>query len=262
MKWLEISAPQVAQVAQRSPVVLLPIGSIESHGPHMPSGADGYVAERIAVEAAKIEEALVFPTLFLNACSPGKPLPGVEFELNDPFISFPPSLVAAIIKQICLEVGRIGFTKVIAIGGHGPTSISLNFVQFELQEEAKALVAMGQPVPLLFWLDPWSLCIDASRTLGLGTEHGGAGETALTAAAVPELVDLNKARELEPHVSEPLRVKGLRYSHNWPKQAPGGYHGRPADATLEAGEEILNTAIGRLAGIIKQVKEYDVIRDV
>ncbi len=57
----------------------------------MPSGADEYVAERIAVEAAKKEKSIVFPTLFLDSCSPNKSLPSVKFQLMDPFISFPPN---------------------------------------------------------------------------------------------------------------------------------------------------------------------------
>lgn len=262
MKWLELTAPQVKELVHETDVVLLPIGSIESHGPHMPSGADGYVAERIAVEAARIEKAIVFPTLFLNSCSPGKPLPGVEFELRDPFISFPPSLVSLIVRQICLEVARVGFKKVLCIGGHGPTSIPLNSLQFELQEEAQSLARMGRAVPLVFWVDVWGLCGDAGKALGLGTEHGGAWETSLTAACVPGLVDLEKARSLDPYLVPPRKVQGVHYTHNWPKEAPRGYQGRPCDATLEAGEKILKTAVERLAGMIRELKGYNVGCDI
>ncbi len=262
MKWIEVKPEEVSKLATETDVILVPIGCIESHGPHMPSGADGYMAEAVAVEAAKIEKALVFPTLYMNVCCAGKPLPGVEFQLKAPTVSFPFNLMTDIIKQIAMEAARLGFPKVLCVAGHAPTRGPLVAAQSEIQEEAQALHAMGKAVPILFWTDLWALCSQTGKELGLDIEHAGGWETALTAAAVPEFVDLEMAKELPPNEDFPSTIKGLTYVHNWPKTAPNGYQGRPGDATVELGKKSLKAGAEALANLIKSLREYDISRDI
>jgi len=262
MKWIEIPAPQVSKLAKELQVVLLPMGSIESHGPHMPSGVDAYTSEGLALEAAKIEKAVVLPPLFYNAESPGKTLPGSNLPYGDAFISFPPSLVKAILRQLCLEVARIGFSKMLVVAAHGPSQVSLNLLQYELQEEALALERTGEKAPIVTWLWIGSLTDEAAREVGLDTHHGGGAETALTAACAPGLVDLEMARTLAPYDPQPQTIPGLRYIHNWQRTAPYGYQGDPAAATIEKGKYILEAGAKKLAALIRRFKEYDLGKDV
>ena len=57
----ELTDPEIAAALARSPRVMLPMGSIEQHGPHLPTGTDFFAATAIALEVAEHLDALVLP---------------------------------------------------------------------------------------------------------------------------------------------------------------------------------------------------------
>ena len=74
-KWHEMSGPAVAALAEETDVAILPIGCVEMHGPHLPTGTDAIQAEGMAELIAEWESAIILPTLYLN--------------LNDEMVRYP-----------------------------------------------------------------------------------------------------------------------------------------------------------------------------
>ena len=67
MEWLKITGPAFKKyVASGNAVAVLPTGSIEKHGEHLPTGTDGYQALECCRRAARIEPAAILPTIFYN----------------------------------------------------------------------------------------------------------------------------------------------------------------------------------------------------
>ena len=65
-KWHEMSGPEVASLAEQTQVAILPIGCVEMHGPHLPTGTDAIQAEGMAELIAEQEPAIILPTMYLN----------------------------------------------------------------------------------------------------------------------------------------------------------------------------------------------------
>ena len=67
MQWENLTTPQFTQAVERAEgVCLLPLGVIEKHGDHLPLGTDLFIGRAIALRAAAIEPALVFPPYFFT----------------------------------------------------------------------------------------------------------------------------------------------------------------------------------------------------
>ena len=108
--------PELKDFAERGAVVLLPIGQVEEHGPHLPVGCDCRIstetARAVAQAAARELPVLVMPTVWCGYS--GKDLhawPGI--------VSLPPELVIGMIENICVSLGTSGFRKVVTLNSHG-----------------------------------------------------------------------------------------------------------------------------------------------
>ena len=76
IRWDRLTAPELKALATRDALVLLPVGSLEQHGPHLPVWTDSFIAHAMAVRPA-LERAF----------SAG--LPAVVNALTDPAIAYP-----------------------------------------------------------------------------------------------------------------------------------------------------------------------------
>ena len=91
LHWHEMSGPEVFELSKRTDIALLPMGCVEMHGPHLPTGTDILIAEQLAELIAKRELAIILPTLPYNindcmTCYPGT-------------LAFPPDIVKGIISH-------------------------------------------------------------------------------------------------------------------------------------------------------------------
>ncbi|RLE97668.1 MAG: creatininase family protein, partial [Thermoprotei archaeon] len=66
MKWEELTSTDLENINKETTVVILPVGSIEVHGPHLPLGTDTFIIYYVALKAAEEENAIVLPPLFYS----------------------------------------------------------------------------------------------------------------------------------------------------------------------------------------------------
>ncbi|MHB9026842.1 MAG: creatininase family protein [Armatimonadota bacterium] len=114
--YTDLRWPELGELANNNTIILLPLGQVEEHGPHLPVGCDVMIAEetaRLVAEAAQAEmPVLVMPTIWTGYS--GKDLfnwPGV--------ISLPPELVIGILEHTIISLNKSGFKKVIIMNAHG-----------------------------------------------------------------------------------------------------------------------------------------------
>jgi len=225
-KWQELSGPEVAALAQETQVAILPIGCVEMHGPHLPTGTDSFQTEGIAEMIALREPAIILPTLFYNINDEMTCYPGT--------ISISPELMARLYEELCCEAARNGFTKIILLIGHGGSQdvtqfIHHSFLQRRLEEQG----------------------------------HGCEVETSLVLRFRPDLVHLDRLESLPDGEGPyyPKTVENAWYTIDWLRQVPKGYVGLPHIATPEKGMRLAELIAGECVRVIRQIKAYDPGRD-
>ena len=106
----ELTSPGFAKHAKRRPLVIVPIGSIEEHGSHLPLCTDSFQGEEVARRVALLFDALVCPPIRYGMCRSTRNFPGT--------ISISTKTVEALAYEIVSELARNGIDKVMLISGH------------------------------------------------------------------------------------------------------------------------------------------------
>lgn len=106
----ELSMREAEESARAGKVVIIPVGSVEEHGDHLPLCTDSLQPEYVALEAAKRTECLVAPTLRYGVCNSTRNFPGT--------ISIGFESLYRIARDIIEEFIRNGFTRMLVLSGH------------------------------------------------------------------------------------------------------------------------------------------------
>lgn len=106
----EITSPAFAKAAKDGAMAILPIGSMEEHGSHLPLGTDSMQAEEIARHIADEFGALVLPPIRYGECRSTRNFPGT--------ISLSFETVCALAIDIVSELSRNGIEKILILSGH------------------------------------------------------------------------------------------------------------------------------------------------
>jgi Uncharacterized protein, putative amidase len=152
-------------------VGLLPVGSVEQHGPHLPLGTDSLIAETVARKVEELEEkVLLFPTLYYGCSTEHGALPyvGVSYET-----------LLKVLTEIAESSRRLGLLGLVIVNGHGGNEAVL--------EVASRKVNFGGKFKVL-----------VVNLQGIGSHlfpgkdlHAGSVETSLVKSVYPDLVKDN-----------------------------------------------------------------------
>jgi creatinine amidohydrolase len=232
--------PQIARLAARTDLALLPVGPPEAHGPHLPVGTDLIAARELCERAARNLaasdiECLVAPLLPYCLAEVAAPFPGT--------ITVRSEVVTALVADICRSLTRSGFRRTLIVSGHAEEE-NLKALHLGAQQgaESEALVRVSR------WYQR-----ALPRLLHLLKEehpeydiHAGEWETALVLLRAPELVDRTALDALPPNwdtrnISERRAAGALTFPE---LGAPEAYSGDPRRAT-PATAEALYAALGR-----------------
>lgn len=246
-QWEEMTAPEFERAVQETlGVCVVPLGVVERHGTHLPLGNDLHLARAVALAAAELEPAVIFPPYYLTQVQEAKNRPGAIALRHD--------LVLRLLEEICAEIARNGLRKIILLNGHGGNEHILGtFMTARLEEPRQYTLYV---LRLRDWWMP--LANDPGWQERKASEfdyHAGEMETSFALAVRPELVKMD---ELSPPA-----VPGARLAHLprgitsiwWCADFPDHYAGDATEATAEKGMYLLDLATRRVAEIIKAVKE-------
>ena len=211
-------------------VALLPVGSTEAHGPHLPLATDVVIAEEAALRAAdRLAEAgtaaLVLP-----------PIPYAVTEFVSSFrgtVSVRAGTVAALIEEIAGSLFKQGVRTLVLVNGHlEPEHARM------LKEVAHAINARGEGRAIFPDQRRPPTVSRLGEEFGRGGGHAGGYETSLVMAARPELVGEETRRALRANfVDIAERIRGGATD----AVSAGGdeaYFGDPANASVEEGDRL------------------------
>ncbi len=176
MKLLEITRDNIG-----GKIGLLPIGSIEQHGPHLPMGTDSIIAETIArkVEEKYKEDVILFPTIFYG-CSlehSGFPFMGISYV----------TMIKYMI-EILKTTKKSGLKSVIIINAHGGNESVLDVIKRQINFTSKH-----------FKVYIFSLIGKNNDLFNVIDMHSGSLETSIIKAINPNLVKEDKIKEIKDY---------------------------------------------------------------
>ena len=223
--------------------VILPLGSLESHGPHMPFATDALTAWLLARDlAARVERTAV--------------LPAVPYGMSEHYKDFPFTISlkfeteTAIIRDILESLWRERIFKVFVLNGHdgniAPIEVAARMVKVEHPE--MRIVSLGA------WWETLSdlLPPDFFEVWG-GLGHGGEGELSMGLALFPELCRRELARGTVPDRLPPYaEVKWL-----FRELTDSGATGDPTRATREKGLQMREALVGALVKVFSHLDACD-----
>lgn len=241
----ELPSPDVAEAIARSPVAVIPLGSIEQHGPHLPCGTDTFAAELVAQELADRIDALYVPfgpygVTPIHAGHPGT-------------VNLRRSTFEALLHDICRELIGMGVRTFLLVNWHEGNNASMNAVSTELQDryDGTRFVAV-------------QACYTAQRIYaddGGELTHGGGIETLAVRAVDPDLVREDRvttpSRPADAHELDAMRRSSEVYGFvtDVTELADDGWYGNPGWATDEAARsfaaDVADAAMERVQMILE-----------
>lgn len=106
----EMTSTEFARAVKRNPLVVLPVGALEEHGPHLPLSADIVQPLALARALAKKRGALVLPPLWYGYCSSTRPFPGT--------VSLEVDTLRRVARDLVADIYRNGVRKLLVLSGH------------------------------------------------------------------------------------------------------------------------------------------------
>ncbi len=236
--WGELRRPQMEEAVAARAVVLVPVGAVEQHGPHLPLDTDSNIVTALAVRVAEgLRDqlpVLVAPTIAIGMSAHHMAFAGT--------ISLRLETMAALLKDVCRSIHAHGFRKIVLLNGHGGNTAIVTAVAGSLVEERIAVASLTYWAPITGQLKKL-----ARGELG-SMSHACEMETSLQLALRPQLVDQTAAvvapvRPLTSFFFKDFRSPGsVSYTLNFAEDATEGVRGDPSIASAETGEAILTAA--------------------
>ena len=231
----ELRYPEVEQLladGQRS-VAIIPSGSVEAHGPHLPLSTDTLISEEVAWRAAQTLAAqgwlaVVFPPVHYGVTDWAASFSGTT--------SIGADVIAGLLSAAAEAARAMGFTRVALTNAH----LEPGHIQTLRQVAADFQARTGEP---LVFADKTRRANAARLTAEFqsGSCHAGQYETSLILAIRPDLVRTDLASALPEHtvaLHEKIAAGAQDFVECGLTQA---YCGKPAAATAEEGEQSLQT---------------------
>jgi creatinine amidohydrolase len=232
MKWTDIQ-----NYVDKNAAVLLPLGVIEEHGPHLCLGTDIYIAHAQCIfikEKLKEKgiESVIAPPFYWGICQSTGSFIG-SFKVRK-------ETAKAVLFDIMASLAEFGFKNVYGINAHGDIAHSVALIEAfkEAKEklEINACYTFGEERLHHYKLtgnEPY-ICPVKPQTISVSTSkypdvHAGDMETAAMHKLYPHLTDSEKAKALPPVQLGDDKIMTWLYGGHTKELSPGGYLGAPAD---------------------------------
>ena len=154
--------------------MIVPVGALEAHGPHLPLGADQIQAEATADALAERIDALVAPTITYGACPSARNFPGT--------VSVPMADLERYARGVFSELGRMGVRRLLVLSGHAERG------HMAALREAADAAMQATPGLRAVVLSDYDFVYELRGELAPSTDgHAGLLETSRVLAMAPEL---------------------------------------------------------------------------
>lgn len=227
--------PDLEQYFQQESLALVPVGSTEQHGPHLPEATDTIIAEGFAREAARRTGYLCTPTIDIGVSPHHRQFYGTTWADAPAFRTY--------VESITRNLTEHGIDRVIYVNAHGGNVEHLREVGRRLRDDNELYA--------IEWMWDESIRERIEAAFDSPGPHGGPKETSLVWHLEPELVHtdrLEQARDggLVEFGGDTGRVHGARTFYDSIDNTDNGVLGDQTDASAGVGAELFAAACDHL----------------
>lgn len=243
--WVEMK-----EVAKRNPVVVVPVGSVEDHGPHLPLDTDNFLIWSICEEAARRAngDILLMPLIPYGFETHHMDFPGTIDIHMEHMLHF--------VLDVTKSVARHGFDRILLADGHGSNMPILDLVARRTIIETEALCA-----PFLWPSLALKEIRDVRESGRGGMSHACELETSVYLYLDHERVHMDKAqKEMEQPESDfiwsdLLSPGPVRMMDIWTRFSKTGVNGDPTLATREKGRVIFEAVVDNFVKFAREFRQ-------
>lgn len=206
--------------AQNPDLAIIPVGSLEQHGPHLPVMTDWAIATELGKRVAEKMNAFLLPALPISTCR--------EHMGKKGSVWMEPTTFYQMMTDIILCLKLQGFKRVGILQCHGGIFVMTPLIRdLNAKHNPDLMVALADSVA-------FGAQMYAEGILETNTElHAGEGETSKILAIAPETVHMDRAVDFVPKVPRPYLSYGSIF-----RASPTGVWGEPSKASAEKGEKL------------------------
>jgi creatinine amidohydrolase len=251
--YADLTWPEVNEAVAAGKVILLPVGTIEQHGPHLPLDVDLLEASSVCLEAGRR--------------APGRILvaPSIPYGFNVHAMDFPGTLhvgyehLIGYCVSVCKSFAYHGFKRIVLVNGHGSNGPCLDLVSRRVNLETDAVAA------LLSWWDLLSLDPGFVASFRESVYPGGCGhacevETSVYLHLAGDKVQMDKAVDNIPWTCERsartyewtdlFGAPPVNITQRHSNYTATGACGQPTVANAEKGRRIFEEAVAQLVKFV------------
>ena len=280
MKWERLREEEFEDAIKRSGgLCVMALGCLEKHAQHLPVGTDSLKGDKIVEMAAERADVMMFPTTMWLGDVVG------AHRMEDPgkysvrgFIGMNPTTLLTVLEELCDEIARNGFNKIIICNSHGGNKGLLAYFIRALAYKKKDYAIMWTGAYDTAKLEP-SMILDKARAnpeefpmltesdyevlekfakTGTGGGHADFRETSLVYGTYPDLVAPEKFEALDglsTHRGDYMIDAGINFNPAWGANFPNAFEGYwPTGCSKAIGDATVKIAVNRLTEIFELVK--------
>lgn len=243
VRWEHLTREEIRALSQQGAIVLVPLGSIEQHGPHLPVGTDAllasYVCEKTAQELNRRgRPCLVSPAITVANSTHHMSFPGS--------MTLKPQTYLAMLQDYCESLAAHGFRKIVLVNGHGGNVAPTQTALISINE------ALGFPVYFTGYDQGDPQAESEVLETQAHMDHACESETSLILALDEDFVDpVYLETKGSMSFGHPAEDSGrLSTFHRMEAHTENGVMGNAYAATAEKGRQILGREIQGLASLL------------
>jgi creatinine amidohydrolase len=254
VRYDELTWPEMREAIACQPVILLPFGTVEDHGPHLPLNTDNVIVEAICLEAARRApgEMLVMPLAAYGLDEHHMDFPGT--------VSVDIQTLIAYVAAVAISPARHGFRYVLVVNGHGSNAPIADLVARRVVLETGIVCAAMSPNAAIDTTLAEPTLSQMRRSGPGGVAHAGEYETAMMLHLRPDLVQMEKAvREIGQ-----LKLTYFNWDHPepsvlswqdwWSRMSESGVCGDPTVATAAFGQALFETTVDNFVRFVREFR--------
>jgi len=245
--WKELTAAELVAKAAADAIVLLPVASMEQHGPHLPVGVDSILCEAVcrgAAEAvASAPAVIVAPTLWCGMAEHHMAFGGT--------FSFDSASYRTVLLCLLTSLERDGFKRVLIVNGHGGNIAALA----AFLPDFAAATALKIRTTTYFELA--QAAMPAILEDQDGVRHACEAETSMMLAVAPALVRLDALSAAHGPAHVHRRPLALGQYRSFRDFTPSGVVGDARRASRDKGERLIAAAVEALAALLRAPQTWD-----
>jgi len=254
--WSRMKAQELRALAAINAVVILPIASIEQHGPHLPVMTDTRLGQEVAHRTARLvyerRPTVVAPVVWSGLSEHHMPFGGTLTVSHSTF--------RALLHDLIVAITRHGFRDILISNSHGGNIIAMQQIVDELSGNVDAtLVATTYPVEAA---DEMAALLEDQP----GMQHACEAETSMMMACQGDLVDSSDLGSLASKAEDgPGFLKAGKASYRWrpfTHMTANGVAGVPTRASAEKGEKLFDVSARALADLIADPETWATPQDL